>query len=320
MSKQFSELIWVEKYRPKKLEHILLPQRIKERFKKELGAHLLLGGSSGLGKTTLAKILTEGRSVLFINGSSTRGIDIVRNDINEFARTNSLISNKKKIILVDEGDKFTKDAQDALKAIIEIHHKNVFFIFTANNPERLDEHLKSRLEYINFNFTEEESKEQKIQYVKRIQGILQNEGNFRISNDALKYILKNLYPDLRQIINVLYKATRSLKEGSIVEVKHLSDSILVENTELYEKIVTEWRPEAMYKFVKSTYSGKEFETLSSLGTHFLEYLNSNEKHQSKTLPAAIVIHKYIYEATTGSINPLIPLLACVGMLSNLFKS
>lgn len=321
MQKKLSEIIWSEKYRPQKVEHLILPERLRNRFiGNEIGQSLLFGGPAGTGKTSLAKILAKDRSTLFINGSSNRGIDVVRKDIHEFGSTASLISSKKKVIIIDEGDKFTSAAQDALKATIEQCSNNVFFIFTANNPERLSEPLHSRLEYINFNFSAEEEREQKVQYIKRIQLILKNEGGYKISNDSLKYIITQLYPDMRKIISTLYKASRSIKPGEEIKLKDIASDSLLEFNDLYTKLLEEWRPNEMYKFVKSHYTGKEYDVMSTFSTHFLEFINKHEKHNTKTLSAAVIVQKYSYEMTTGSVNPMVTLLACCHMLAQLFKS
>jgi len=318
--KKLSEKLWVEKYRPKQLKSLIIPERIRTRFSDgDIGANLLLVGSAGLGKTTLAHILAQGRSALFIDGSTETSIEVVRGKILDFGSTASLKSLSKKVIILDEAEQFSSAAQKALKATIEKFANNVFFIFTSNHPERLDAPLKSRLETINFNFSDTEEVEQKRQYVKRIQMILEREGNFKVDAPALTYILKRVYPDLRQIINLLYQTTRSMKEGSVITIDHVSKNYGGENVELYETIINEHRPEALYKYIKSNHSGKELQCLNSLGNNFLEYLNNTEKWQSKTLPAAVITHKYLYEANTGSINPLLPLLAAANALSDLFK-
>jgi DNA polymerase III delta prime subunit len=319
-AKKYNDLIWVEKYRPRKIESLIIPSRIRKRFEgDDFRANLLFGGTAGIGKTTLAKILSKDRSCLFINASSNRGIDTVRTEIANFAQTASLVSSKKKVIILDEADNFSQDAQKALKGAIEQYSNNALFIFTANNPEKLISPLHSRLEFISFNFSEEEEIEQKKEYVKRIVMILAKEGKYTIDREALQYILKKVYPDLRQIINLLYQSTRSLSPGSKLTIKDVARNWSGSNEEFYQVIATEHQPEKLYKYVKTNFSGKEHSTLTTLGGPFLDWLNDQPEHQGKTLGAAMITHKYTYEATTGSIDPLIPLLACVGSLSELFK-
>ena len=320
MSQKYSEKIWTEKYRPKKIDSAIMPQRIRSLFiGGQIGDNYLFGGSPGTGKTTLAKILASGRSTLYIDASTERGIDTVREKIIDFASTNSILSSQKKVIILDESDKLTKDAQDALKATIEKYHQNVWYIFTANNPERLIKPLHSRLTFVNFNFTEAEEKEQQRQYIDRIKLILKNEGGHTITNDAVVYLLKNVYPDMRKIIKLLYGAHAANPTKKAIELTDLSANNNEINDSLYELLTTEYREEKLYEFIKSNYSGKELTILISLGDPFLEFLYKSEKHSDKVLTAAMITSKYIFEATTGSIDPLIPLLACAGALANLLR-
>lgn len=316
--KKRSEMVWTEKYRPKKIEDAILPQRIRQLFENgEIGDNYLFGGTAGLGKTTLAKILASGRSTLYIDGSTQRGIDVVRNQIIDFISVNSLTSTKKKVVIIDESDKFTKDAQDSLKATIETYHKNAWFIFTANNPERLISPLHSRLTFVSFNFTDEEKKEQRLQYIKRIQLILKKEGDYTIDKDALGYLLTTVYPDMRKIIKLLYYASKSIK-GKAITLNDLSKSNDEINDDLYQFLLDEYREEKIYAFVKSKFSGKEQQTLISLGDPFLEFLMKKEKYQSKVLTAAMVVQKYTYESNFA-VDPLITLLACCCALSNVLR-
>ena len=137
MSKDF---LWVEKYRPKKIEDCILPAGIKKTFQdfvdKGEVPNLLLAGPAGCGKTTVAKALCEelGVDYYVINGSDEgRFLDTVRNQAKNFASTVSLSSTAKhKVIIIDEADNTTTDVQLLLRANIETFYKNCRFIFTCN--------------------------------------------------------------------------------------------------------------------------------------------------------------------------------------------
>ena len=168
MSK-LKENLWCVKYAPKTLEDMILPKRIKGKFiEYGLTKHYLLCGTAGVGKTTLARILAKGHATLFINASSERGIDIVRNKIQDFASLRSFGQSGKKVVILDEIDNLTIDAQKSLRGFIEEHQKNVLFIGTANYPDRIIPALKdSRFSVINFAFSGADLTEVATEYKRR---------------------------------------------------------------------------------------------------------------------------------------------------------
>ena len=141
-----SDFLWVEKYRPKKISECILTQDLKETFtnfikQKEI-PNLLLSGSAGIGKTTVAKALCEelGADYIVINGSDEgRHIDTLRNQIKNFASTVSLTEESNhKVVIIDEADYMNADSvQPALRNFIETFYKNCRFIFTCNFVTRL---------------------------------------------------------------------------------------------------------------------------------------------------------------------------------------
>lgn len=320
-AKKLSDISWVQKYRPTSLKHIILPKRLRQQFADgQLGGHLLFAGTSGLGKTTLARILAKDRSVLFIEAGVNTGIQEIRDQIVPFASTASLVNHsKKKVCIIDEASELSKQAQKALKSVIEKFEKNVIFILTANHPENLDDNMKSRLSYVNFNFDKEESKEQLMQYKTRVEQILKIEGNWSIDKQALAEIFKQCYPDLRAILNVVYTICLRKKLGETITVDDLTGISMNKDTELFQFLVNEFDPHKIFKFVKVNYHGKEMQAIQSLHGPFLNWLNQNN-YSSKVLGAAVVAQKYGYEARTGSIDLMITLLALCAGLSKLFKS
>ena len=147
-----SDVIWVEKYRPKTIDECILPDGIKKTFRDFLQAgeipNMLLSGPPGIGKTTVAKALCNqlGADYYVINGSDEgRFLDTVRNSAKNFASTVSLTSDSKhKVIIIDEADNTTSDVQLLLRASIEEFSKNCRFIFTCNYKNKLNDHLHNR--------------------------------------------------------------------------------------------------------------------------------------------------------------------------------
>ena len=153
------DFLWVEKYRPKKVEDCILTQNVKDTFSSfvEQGEipNLLLSGTAGVGKTTIAKALCNelGADFYVINGSDEgRFLDTVRNQAQNFAATVSLTGGAKhKILIIDEADNTTPDVQLLLRASIETFQKNCRFIFTCNFKNKIIEPLHSRTTVIDFN-------------------------------------------------------------------------------------------------------------------------------------------------------------------------
>lgn len=197
-------LLWVEKYRPKKLNDLILSDQNKTFFSNisDNTPHLLFYGRAGTGKTSLAKILVNDIlkcQYLYINASDENGVDMIRNKVISFTQTKS-IDGKKKIIILDEFCGTTAEAQRILRNVMEEYSENARFILTANFLERIVEPIQSRCSLFNLQPSLDD-------LVKRCCLILKNE-NITVPQDQ-KPLLLNLVeknsPDLRRIINDLQK-------------------------------------------------------------------------------------------------------------------
>jgi DNA polymerase III delta prime subunit len=211
--------IWVEKYRPRKVDDCVLPKHIKNVFKGILRdgniPNMLLSGPAGSGKTTVAKALCHELEYefLFLNASKDRGIDVIRHDVVQFASAKSLDS-KRKAIIFDEADYLTPEAQTALRGTIEEFAGNCCFIFTCNYKNKIIDALKSRTSIIEFRINKESKKDVLTSLYKRITYILDQE-SITYNKEVLPRVIVKYFPDFRRIINELQSYSRA--SGAIDE-------------------------------------------------------------------------------------------------------
>ena len=233
MSKEF---LWVEKYRPNKVDDCILPDTIKEVFKGFVNQgelpNLLLSGTAGVGKTTIAKALCEeiGASYIVINGSDEgRFLDTVRNRVRQFATTVSLTSGAShKVVIIDEADNTTNDVQLSLRTAVEEFHGNCRFIFTCNFINKIIEPLHSRCTVVDFRIKNDQAVKLQGEFFTRLKTILTNE-NVEYEDKVLAKLTKRYYPDWRRLINECqrYAATGSINSAILVDVADVNlDSLL----------------------------------------------------------------------------------------------
>ena len=177
-----NEILWVEKYRPQTIKDAILPFELKQTFQQFVDnqncPNLLLSGSAGCGKTTVAKAMLEelGCTYMMINGSEESGIDVLRNKIKNFASTVSMDGNRKYVIL-DEADYLNpQSTQPALRGFIEEFSKNCGFILTCNFKNRIIDPLQSRCSIVEFKIDNKEKPNLAATLFKRVLSILESGG------------------------------------------------------------------------------------------------------------------------------------------------
>lgn len=207
---KLGEFLWVEKYRPKTIDECILPDSLKSFFKKMIEEgevqNLLLNGSAGCGKTTVAKALCEEiqTDYLVINGSEDSGIDILRNKIRDFASSVSL-SGKTKIVIIDEADHLNPTSfQPAFRGFIEEFSNNCRFILTCNNESRIIKPLHSRLINVNFTLKKEEKPKIAKLFLIRLIHILKSE-NIEFDKTIVAMAIQKYFPDFRKLINEIQR-------------------------------------------------------------------------------------------------------------------
>ena len=216
------DFLWVEKYRPKKVGDCILTQDVKDTFSSFVDQgeipNLLLSGTAGVGKTTIAKALCNELNADFyvINGSDEgRFLDTVRNQAQNFAATVSLTGGAKhKILIIDEADNTTPDVQLLLRASIETFQKNCRFIFTCNFKNKIIEPLHSRTTVIDFNVRGKSKQALCVEFFNRCRDILTKE-KVTFSNKVVAEVIQKYFPDFRRTLNELqrYASTGSIDTG-----------------------------------------------------------------------------------------------------------
>lgn len=205
---QIKNTLWCERYRPQKVQDCILPKGIKDVFQGIVDSgdipNLLLSGSPGTGKTTVAMALCNelGVDVLKINASDDNGIDTLRTKLKSFAGTASLVGNKKKVIILDEADYLTNSAQPALRGIIEEFSNNCRFILTCNFKNKIISPLHSRCKVVDFVIKKDDKVQLMAQLMKRVFEILDAE-KVSYEKQAVAEFIKKHFPDNRRILNEL---------------------------------------------------------------------------------------------------------------------
>ena len=275
--------LWVEKYRPQTLEEYVGNETIKNKIADYLKQgsiqNLLFHGVAGTGKTTLAKLIAKNLNcdLLYINASDERGIDTIRDKIIPFA--SSMSFNDVKIVILDEADYITPQAQATLRNTIEACSTTTRFIFTCNYLERIISPLQSRCQ------TFEITPPSKEEVFKKLEFILDEEG-------MLDYvipieIINTYYPDIRKIINTT--------QGSIVDGQVKIDDNSLKNTQLGDLVVNAFINSATLTEIRQILADSGAREFDDLFKYI--YDRSLAMFGDKEGEAILIIAKYQYEYT-----------------------
>lgn len=258
------ELLWTEKYRPKSLKDIINQHDIVNRLMKFVQEknmpHLLFAGPPGIGKTTAAHALAHDlygdsytQFMLELNASDERGIDTIREKVKEFARSKTPPEIPFKIVLLDEADNMTSDAQQALRRLMELYSNSTRFVLAANYPSKIIDPIQSRCAFFRFIAINKDDVVSRLKYIAEKEGVDYDE-------DALDIIYEISEGDMRKAINVL--------QASAYLGKVTSDTVF--------KVVGMARPKDIRDMIEISIKGDFIEAREILRKVMIEYGLSGE--------------------------------------------
>jgi DNA polymerase III delta prime subunit len=298
-------LLWVEKYRPKRVQDCVLPSGIKKTFQEMVDKgeihNLLLSGTAGTGKTTIAKALCDelGCDFMLINCSEDGNIDTLRTKIRNFASTVSLAGGKKVVILDEFDYSNAQSTQPALRGFIEEFAANCRFILTCNFKNRIIEPLHSRCTTIEFSIPAKEKPKLAGQFMDRVKGILQEE-QIKYDEKVVAELIMRYFPDFRKVLNELqrYSVSGEIDVGILQVLGEIKTKELVGF--MKEKNFNEVR-----KWVVQNLDNDQTRIFRQIYDNLYGYF------QSQSIPQAVLIlSDYQYKAAFVA-DPEINLTACL---------
>jgi replication factor C small subunit len=309
-----------EKLRPKDVKHMILPNRIRVLFEgKGLNQNVLLAGSPGCGKTTLAKILSKDLPHIFINVSDESSVETIRTKINDFCSTISILDGKssKKVVVLDEFDGASDQFYKALRGTIEKFAGNTRFVATCNWLNKVPEAIQSRFEVINFDpINQEEEDFVKQEWKSRIRLIL-SKLSITIDDESLGEFEREFFPDMRSALNKVQSWTiEGINSVDSSKIKDSSWSF----EELYDLLFNSKDPVKNYQVVVGQYSSKIDEVMVSLGEEFINWIIKNKSSHTRIIPGVIVLVAEHQAQRNLVIDPVVSLLSLIFKIQKLIEN
>lgn len=312
--------LFTEKFRPQKLEHLIVPPRVRKQLEQGLVQNILLFGSPGTGKTSTLFILAQGHPYLYINTSSERGIDTIREKITNFCSSISLEEGREKLkcVILDEIDGATEEFFKALRAVMERFHRSTRFVASCNFIQKMPEAINnSRFLPIAYDPINEEETAYLLEEYKKRAGAILKAANISFKDDVLEKFVMNDFPDLRAIINKIQSLY--LRKESELTIDNFATSS--DYGDLFRLCLEPpKKPYENYKIIVGQFGSKVDESLTALGSDFPEYLKNMAPARLDKLPLVLIaIAEYQYQKAFV-IDPLITLLAAVFRIQQILNS
>ena len=311
--------LFTEKYRPKNLDELILPDAVMNKFKDGLVQNMLFAGSPGTGKTSTAKAVVNQFELpyLYINASTDTSVEVIRTRIIDFCSTVSIMDKPGtfKVVILDEVDGVSDQFFKALRATMEQFASNSRFIATCNYINKLPDPILSRFEVINFDFDKEEETELTKKYIRRVYEICKQE-DMTIEKDALVEFVRRNFPDLRSTLNKLQGfKTQGTNNITVGDVKRFNSVY----KDVFELIFNESDPAKNYQLLVSNYSNRVDDILQTLGEEFVEYIQQEQLQSVKHIPQIIISVAKHQSQRVHVIDPVITMLSCVYEIQGIIK-
>ena len=310
---------FTEKYRPGALSDICLPKRISCLFTDGLRMNYLFFGPAGTGKTSLAKILVQenGMPYLYINASAENSVEVVRNKIESFCSSSSILFGTPgdKVVILDEFDYFSASAYAALRASIEKYACYVRFIATCNYVDRIPEPVRSRFKEISFDFMGEDEVKDSVSV--RLQEIAESEGR-KIMPDACILLIEKCFPDMRRMVSELQNLMLTYC-NDVIKAEHVMRTVTDEQW-LFRSVLDEnVTPQELFETVMAEYVNTADAALDTLGRPLIKYILNDRADLIWAIPELTTLAgKYQFQYAS-SLDKSICLLACMSEMRAVFE-
>jgi DNA polymerase III delta prime subunit len=287
---------WVEKYRPVKIEDTLLSEHDRTIFKsfieKQSIPHLLFHGTSGLGKTTMAKILANSitEDILYVNASKETSVDVIRGRVNDFCSTVAF-GGKLKIVILDEFDYMSLASQATLRNVMEEFYEVSRFILTCNYYNKIIDPIKSRTQTFQF-----KQLEPKI-IAKRCAEILNKEKVKCTDINNLIKLVKRYFPDIRKIIN-------ELERNSATGVFEFNNS----TSETSDILINLLKQKEWEEIRKTVIGSADYPEL-----YKIIHDSASQLNESKKVDIRLIVGEYLYRHSI-IVDPEINFMNCVDQI------
>jgi len=313
-------LLW-EKWRPKKIEDIILLPRIRKHFESGINGNYIFYGNFGTGKTSLARILigrySKNKPYLELNSSLFTSIDILRTEIENFCKFTPIMESESdiKYVFLDEFERVSPQFQDAFKAFIEKYNNNVRFIITTNHINKITDGIKSRIPQLNFDCLDlSEEKYLKQEIFKRIKNTILKTEKKEIEKGVLVSIINKKFPDFRSILVEVQNYLQT--GGESVSLQNISNKIKLD---LYDIIYSDYNYEKIYHFLMSNFGPEKIdEVIKLLGKPFIDWSISEGKNVEKLFECNYIIADYTSKLETNT-DPIILGMTIIGKFKDILN-